>query len=84
MGRLPELQGRGPAARAARAVVEAVRQDTRDTGGPGTLHAFPAVDHPASNRVCRRAWFTLLGRFGFEYPEGHWITSHDRCVERGQ
>ncbi|MFH9858024.1 GNAT family N-acetyltransferase [Streptomyces sp. NPDC017202] len=82
-GVLPEFQGRGLAARAARAVVEVVRQGARDTGGPRTLRAFPAMDHPASNGVCRRAGFTLLGRFDFEYPKGHWMTSDDWCVGLG-
>jgi RimJ/RimL family protein N-acetyltransferase len=41
------------------------------------LHAFPSVDHPASNAVCRRAGFTLLGPVDFEYPKGHWHPSND-------
>ncbi|MFF8968343.1 GNAT family N-acetyltransferase [Streptomyces sp. NPDC014995] len=79
-GILPEFQGRGLAARAARALVEIVRR----TGGHPTLHAFPAVDHAASNGVCRRAGFTLLGQADFEYPKGNWIRSNDWCVDLGQ
>ncbi|MFD5268646.1 GNAT family N-acetyltransferase [Streptomyces sp. NPDC058335] len=81
---LPEFQGRGLAVRAARAVTEAVRKDVRETGGHRTLHAFPSVDHPASNGVCRRAGFTLLGQFDFEYPKGHWIASNDWYVDLSQ
>lgn len=72
-GILPEFQGRGLAARAARAVVVAARE----AGRHRYLHAFPSVAHRASNSVCRRAGFTLLGEYAFEYPKGHWITSND-------
>ncbi|WP_217167512.1 GNAT family N-acetyltransferase [Streptomyces sp. AC512_CC834] len=78
---LPEFQRRGLAVRAARALREAAR-----AAGPHRyLHAFPSVDHAASNAVCRGAGFTLLGQADFEYPKGHWIRSNDWRVdlERG-
>ncbi|MFF8928840.1 GNAT family N-acetyltransferase [Streptomyces longwoodensis] len=74
---LPEFQGRGLAAVAARALVEAVRE----AGGHRTLHAYPSADHPASNGVCRRAGFTLRGQLDFEYPKGHWLRSNDWAVD---
>jgi RimJ/RimL family protein N-acetyltransferase len=74
---LPEFQGRGLAAQAARALVEVVRR----AGGHPTLHAFPGVGHAASNGVCRKAGFTLLGQADFEYPKGNWIRSNDWCVD---
>lgn len=76
-GVLPEFQGRGLAARAARAVVDVARADGRHR----YLHAFPSVGHPASNSVCRKAGFALLGEVEFEYPKGHWITSNDWRVD---
>ncbi|MET8900577.1 GNAT family N-acetyltransferase [Streptomyces sp. NPDC004538] len=78
---LPEFQGRGLAVRAARAV----REEARAEGSLRYLHAFPGVDHAASNAVCRGAGFTLLGQADFEYPKGHWIRSNDWRVdlERG-
>lgn len=76
-GVLPEFQGRGLAVLAARAVVEAARAEKRHR----YLHAFPSVEHLASNSVCRRAGFTLLGQADFEYPKGHWITSNDWRVD---
>ncbi|MCT9082745.1 GNAT family N-acetyltransferase [Streptomyces fulvoviolaceus] len=76
-GVLPEFQGRGLAALAARAVVEAARAEGRHR----YLHAFPSVEHLASNSVCRRAGFMLLGQVDFEYPKGHWITSNDWRVD---
>lgn len=72
-GVLPECQGRGVAVRAARAVAGAARE----AGAHRYLHAFPKVEHAASNGVCRRAGFTLLGEVGFEYPKGHPITAND-------
>lgn len=79
-GVLPEFQGRGLAVAAARALVEAARA----AGGHRYLHAFPGVDHPASNAVCRRAGFELLGAVEFEYPKDHWITSNDWRVDLGE
>ncbi|WP_079189280.1 GNAT family N-acetyltransferase [Streptomyces kebangsaanensis] len=73
----PAFQGRGLAVRAARAVVA----EARAAGGHRYLHAFPKVEHAASNAVCRRAGFTLLGPVDFEYPKGHPITSNDWRVD---
>ncbi|MFB8771215.1 GNAT family N-acetyltransferase [Streptomyces broussonetiae] len=70
---LPGFQGRGLAAAAARAVVEAARA----AGRHRYLHAYPKVTHAASNTVCRRAGFTLLGEVGFEYPKGNPIRCND-------
>ncbi|MEU5087951.1 GNAT family N-acetyltransferase [Streptomyces sp. NPDC021356] len=69
----PAFQGRGLAARAASALVA----EARAAGTHRYLHAYPSVDHAASNGVCRRAGFTLLGPVSFEYPKGNWITSND-------
>jgi len=76
-GVLPEYQGRGLAVAAARAVIAEARRQ----GDRRRLHAFPGVDHPASNAVCRRAGFTLLGECLFEYPKGHLSSSNDWAVE---
>ncbi|WP_335982959.1 GNAT family N-acetyltransferase [Streptomyces sp. CA2R106] len=76
-GVLPEFQGRGVAAAAARAVVGRAAA----LGNRRHLHAYPSVDHPASNGVCRRAGFTLLGEVAFEYPKGHPITCNDWRVD---
>jgi RimJ/RimL family protein N-acetyltransferase len=76
-GVLPEFQGRGVAVGAARAVIEAARA----RGGHRELHAFPSVAHTASNAVCRKAGFVLLGEVDFEYPKGVPLLSHDWMVE---
>ncbi|MFE6284329.1 GNAT family N-acetyltransferase [Streptomyces sp. NPDC057877] len=79
-GVLPEFQGRGLAVAAARAVVEAARA----AGGHRYLHAYPKVTHAASNSVCRRAGFSLLGEVDFEYPKGNPIRCNDWRVEVGE
>lgn len=68
---LPEFQGRGLAVAATLAVAEAARADGRHRW----LYAFPSVRHTASNAVCRKAGFELVGESEFEYPKGHFIQS---------
>ncbi|MFJ8429885.1 GNAT family N-acetyltransferase [Kitasatospora sp. NPDC094019] len=74
---LAPYRGRGIAAAAARAAVEAAARTARHRH----LHAFPSVDHPASNAVCRRAGFTLVGETDFEFPPGRWMRSNDWRVD---
>lgn len=64
---VPEHQGRGLATASVARVVElaAVRRTFRQ------LVAFPGVDNAASNGVCRKAGFRLLGEDDIEYPKGH-------------
>ncbi|MGW4074996.1 GNAT family N-acetyltransferase [Streptomyces asiaticus] len=74
---LPPFQGRGIAAAAAREVARAaVAQRTHRY-----LHAYPSVGHPASNGVCRKAGFTLLGECEFEYPVGTMMRCNDWRLE---
>ena len=68
-----EFQGRGLASLAERLVLEYAARE----GDRRYVHAFPAVDHPASNGVCRKAGFTLVGPTEFEYPKGTILTSND-------
>ncbi|MFE7190252.1 GNAT family N-acetyltransferase [Kitasatospora sp. NPDC057541] len=70
---LAAFQGRGVATAAARAVVA----EARAAGLRRHLHAFPSVDNPASNAVCRGAGFELLGPRDFEYPPGRPIRCND-------
>ncbi|MCF3121607.1 GNAT family N-acetyltransferase [Streptomyces arenae] len=72
-GVLPEFQGRGVAAQAARLVVA----EARAAGRHGYLHAFPATGHGASNGVCRKAGFELRGESTVEYPKGNWHACND-------
>lgn len=70
---LPAYQGQGIATSAVRAAAARARAraDLR------YAHAFPAVDNPPSNAVCRRVGFRLLGECDFEYPPGRLMRSHD-------
>lgn len=70
---LPEFQGRGIASTAASLTTDHIRA----TGRHRYVHAFPKVTHDASNRVCRKAGFTLLGEVDFEYPKGNPVRSND-------
>ncbi|WP_223182771.1 MULTISPECIES: GNAT family N-acetyltransferase [unclassified Streptomyces] len=70
---LPEFGGKGYAAEALRLVAK--RAATRGTRR--YLHAFPHVDHTASNAVSRKAGFELAGTASFEYPRGVWLPSND-------
>ncbi|MFJ2406322.1 GNAT family N-acetyltransferase [Streptomyces xanthochromogenes] len=72
-GILPEFRGRGLAVAALRAVVDRARA----AGGPRTIHAYPSVDHIASNATCRKAGFACAGEVEFEYPPGTTIRSND-------
>ena len=69
----PGFQGRGIATAAARAVAGPASAQQRHR----FLHAFPAVDHPASNAICRKAGFTLLGETDIEYPPGTIMRCND-------
>lgn len=72
-GTLPEFQGRGLAKASAIAALAAARE----VGRHRFVHAYPKVDHLASNAVCAGAGFTLLGENEFEYPPGNPIRCHD-------
>ncbi|MFE7707078.1 GNAT family N-acetyltransferase [Streptomyces sp. NPDC057486] len=66
-------QGRGIATAATRAVVEQARAERKHR----YLHAYPSVDNGASNAVCRRVGFVLIGECDFEYPPGHALLTND-------
>ena len=66
---LPEFQGHGIATTATRLVVEKVSGLRKYR----YLYAFPSVDNPASNAICRKSGFALLGVVSFEYPPGSFM-----------
>ncbi|MEL5956683.1 GNAT family N-acetyltransferase [Streptomyces sp. CLV115] len=70
---LPEYQGLGIATAATRAVAEQARAERKHR----FLHAYPSVENGASNAVCRKAGFTLIGECDFEYPPGHALLTND-------
>ena len=74
---VPAFHGRGIATAAARAVAGYARAQQRHKH----LHAFPAVDHPASNAICWKAGFILCGETDFEYPPGTIMRCNDWRLE---
>jgi len=75
-GVLPAYQGRGIAARATALALDRAGSDGRHR----YVHAFPTVENAASNAICRKVGFTLLGEADFEYPQGHPMRCNDwRC-----
>jgi RimJ/RimL family protein N-acetyltransferase len=76
---VPECQGRGIAAEATAQLIELARRD----GQYRYVHAFPNVDNGASNAICRKLGFELLGACEFEFPKGHWMTCNDWRLDLG-
>ncbi|WP_440069360.1 GNAT family N-acetyltransferase [Streptosporangium sp. OZ121] len=74
---LPEFQGRGIAVAAALAVIARAREEGRHR----YVHAYPSVDHPASNAICRKAGFQFVAECDFEYPPGNAIRCNDWLVD---
>ena len=74
---LPEFQGQGIATLATQMMAELAWAD--DPHRP--IHAYPAVDNAASNAVCRKAGFRLIGAFDFEYPAGHPLRCNDWVLD---
>jgi RimJ/RimL family protein N-acetyltransferase len=70
---LPQYQGRGLASAAVAQAIELARATKRRPA----VHAFPSIDNPPSNGICRKLGFELLGEVQFEYPKGHWAPSND-------
>ncbi|WP_223625306.1 GNAT family N-acetyltransferase [Microbacterium sp. EST19A] len=65
---LPEAQGHGIAARALTLVIDEARR-IADEHGRHLLVAFPGVDNPGSNAVCRRAGFSHVGTMSGVFRE---------------
>lgn len=70
---LPEYQGQGIATRAAAAVIEHARRESKYQ----FMHAFPSVSNAASNAICRKLGFTLVEECQVEYPPGYSMTVND-------
>lgn len=70
---LPAYQGRGIATKAGEAMIQYARGENLYQ----FMHAFPSVDNPASNAICRKLGFTLMEEYPFEYPRGHLLTVND-------
>ena len=76
---LPTWQGRGIATEAMRLLIPLAREERRHR----FMHAYPSVENPASNAICRKLGFELLGAQDFEYPpgSGHILRCNDWRLE---
>jgi RimJ/RimL family protein N-acetyltransferase len=74
---LPAAQGRGVASRALALLIEDARAHP---AGLGYLVAFPAVENAASNGVCRRAGFELVGSSAGRF-RGSELHSHEWALD---
>jgi len=74
---VPEWQGRAIATSAAGLVLEKARREERHR----SIHAFPAFENEASNAVCRKAGFTLIGECEVEFPLGRPMRANDWVVD---
>ena len=70
---LPAWQGRGLAVAGMRLALDHAAADGRHR----FVHAYPSVENTASNRVCEKLGFELVGSEDFEYPKGHWMRCND-------
>lgn len=77
---LPEHQRRGVATAAVKLMLSAVRKREKHR----YVHAFPAVGNVASNALCRRAGFALLGEREVEFPPGAMMRANDWCLDLEQ
>jgi hypothetical protein len=60
----PAFQGQGVATSATEQVIERVRTEAKLR----YLEAYPSVDNAASNTICRKLGFALVGILEYEYP----------------
>jgi RimJ/RimL family protein N-acetyltransferase len=70
---LPQFQGRGIAGQATMQALARARAE----GKWRFVHAFPSVDNPQSNAICRKLGFTLVEECQFEYPAGSFMQCND-------
>lgn len=76
-GVLPPFQGRGIAASATAAALASASAEQKHR----YIHAFPSVDNPASNAICRKLNFSLISECAFEYPPGNALRCNDWRID---
>ncbi|MFD2169822.1 GNAT family N-acetyltransferase [Tumebacillus lipolyticus] len=74
---LPQFQGRGIATLAVAAAIDRAREERKHK----RLHAFPSIDNPASNAICRKLDFSFVTECDFEYPPGSIMRCNNWCLE---
>jgi RimJ/RimL family protein N-acetyltransferase len=74
---VPAFQGRGIAGLATAQAIAMARSERKHR----FLHAFPSVDNPPSNAICRKLGFTLMEECEVEYPPGSFMQCNDWCLD---
>jgi RimJ/RimL family protein N-acetyltransferase len=70
---LPAFQGRGIASAGTAQAIALARGERAHR----YVHAFPSVGNAASNAICRKLGFELLGECELEYPPGNPMRCND-------
>jgi RimJ/RimL family protein N-acetyltransferase len=70
---VPAFQGRGIAGAATLEMIALARSE----GNHRYLCAYPSVENGASNAICRKLGFTLVGSTKYEYAKGHLMQCND-------
>lgn len=66
---LPSYQGKGIATIAVKLAIEEASAENKYE----YIHAFPSIDNPASNAICRKLDFQFISECEFEYPPGSFM-----------
>jgi RimJ/RimL family protein N-acetyltransferase len=66
---LPLYQGKGIATKAVKLAIEEASSENKYK----YIHAFPSIDNPASNAICRKIDFQFISECEFEYPPGSFM-----------
>lgn len=66
---LPSYQGKGIATKAVKLAIEEASSENKYK----YIHAFPSIDNPASNAICRKLDFQFISECEFEYPPGSFM-----------
>lgn len=74
---LPSFQGKGIASHAVKALIEKIKAERKYK----YIHAFPSINNPASNAICRKLGFNLISECEFEYPPGSFMRCNNWCLE---
>nr|WP_249315663.1 GNAT family N-acetyltransferase [Bacillus sp. FJAT-49711] len=74
---LTAFQGRGIATIATAKAIDYINTEKKHS----FIHAFPKINNPASNAICRKLGFSFNGECDFEYPIGNPIRCNDWVLE---
>lgn len=77
---LPAFQGKGIATEATAKAIASIQSEKKHK----FIHAYPKINNPASNAICRKLGFSLVGECDFEYPIGTIIRCNDWKLTVGE